>query len=315
MHNITPKLAMVRLDLPYTENNELYERMQNNYSDFWKHKGFPYGDTNADLIRTVKKIIYGTSKPQCPQSESLIETFRYIIEQIYQLTPDELDSIYCTQINKKIRIENLIRKILQTLSLEVKGKYCFITKRIIFGTIYPEYYKSHFPQITSHDIFYAKNELKAACIHAGKIHTATKHSATNAGSTIDKLLFDAIEDVFDELQTSEADDKFRDDGFLKDDVYLRLEWFASPKPLKADSGKKLPGCISLIKNRSCYACPIDFYFLNMSLVQQLNYIDDFMEIRRNGQIPESPTLNLLYELYQQNQTNLEKHIMSGDSYN
>lgn len=314
--------------------NQLYNKVAHNYSDFWKENiESEYGTMSVDLVRAVKRTIFGSSKAKDSEDlDVLIQTFRFIVEKMCGITPEELDTIYSTKTNKKIHIENLTRKIMDLVPPETKEKYLFQQKRIIFATVYPDYYKTRFEEFSPHEIFHAKGDLKGSLIRAARISNPEAGMETSGmnddgsfkkinirngvkntyGKAVDKILFDAIEAVFDSTQKDMKEDELRDDGFPKDNVYKRLEWFAYPKNWRGSAEKNVPGCIAIIKERTCYACPLDFYFLNMPPIKQLEYVDDFMYIRKKAGIPEEPMLNKLYDIYKKNSREIESYIIAEE---
>lgn len=316
------------------ENSQLYRRIEKDYSQFWKENmSDEYGDIGVDLVRAVKRTIFGSSKSKDIESiEVLTATFRFIVEKMCGITPEEFNTIYSTKTNKKIHVENLARKIIEIVPPETKEKCLFSQKRIIFSTVYPEYYKEKFADFSPQEIFHAKGDLKGCLIRAAKIsnpEAGMETESTNEdgsfkkinirngvktsyGQAVDRILFNAIEAVFDSTQKHLSQEEFRDDGFPKDDIYKRLEWFADPKNWRGTAEKNVPGCIIIIKERACYACPLDFYFLNMPASKQLEYVDDYMYIRNKAGIPREPMLEKLYSIYKNHQREIENYIISEE---
>lgn len=315
------------------ENSSIYKNVKKNYEEFWKeNKSGEFGEMTLDLIRAVKRTIFGTSKMKSEQNQLdiMVKTLRFIVEEMCGLTPEQFATIYSTKTNKKIHVENLTRKISEVVSDEVKEKCLFEQKRIIFATAYPEYYREKFSDFKPDEIFYAKGDLKGALVRAARIcnpdagfdtslqnndGTFKKVNIRNGvkktyGRFVDKIIFNAIEGVFDQSKKPEKEE-YRYDGFPKDEVYRRMEYFVNNKWKGAD---KVPGCISIIKERGCYAHPLDFYFLNMPPEKQLEYVDDFMYLRNNAGIPQEPVLNAMYEIYKQNQRDIESYIMSRSDF-
>lgn len=330
------KAVMSKLDFgdfPDKENSSIYKMVKENYETFWEeNKGGEFGEMTVDLVRAVKRSIFGTSKTKNQEEplDVLIQTFRFIVEKMCGLTVEDFASIYSTKTNKKIHVENLARKISELVDDDIKERCLFDQKRIVFATVYPEYYNEKFSEFEPMEIFYAKGDLKGALVRAAKIcnpdagvetglqnndGTFKKVNVRNGvkktyGKFVDKILFDAIEKVFDASKCDE--DELRDDGFPKDDTYKRMEWFGYFKNWKNISEKNMPGCIAIIKERGCYACPLDFYFLNMPPEKQLEYVDDFMYIRNKANIPQEPMLNRLYMIYKENQAEIENYIINRD---
>ncbi len=307
-------------------------KVKKNYESFWeKNESGEFGEMSIDLVRAVKRTIFGTSKSKSDNEplQELVLTLRFIVEKICGLTPEEFDGIYSTKTNKKIHVENLTRKISEIVPDEVKEKCFFVQKRIIFAVAYPDYYEKKFDTFKAEEIFYAKGELKGSLVRAAKIcnpdagidtsiqnndGTFKKINIRNGvkktyGKFVDKIIFDAINEVLGNSQKDD-EDELRDDGFPKDDVYKKMEFLAYSKNWK-DADKKECGCITIIKERGCYPEPIDFFFLNMPPEMQLEYVDDYMEIRKKAKIKPEPMLDMLYKVYTENQRQIEDCVMNN----
>lgn len=311
--------------------NTIY-KVKKNYESFWKkNESGEFGEMSIDLIRAVKRTIFGTSKTKndAEPLQDLVLTLRFIVEKMCGLTPEEFDSVYSTRTNKKIHVENLTRKISEMVSDDVKEKCFFEQKRIIFATVYPEYYKQKFADFKAEDIFNAKGDLKGALVRAARICNPDAGVDTSLenndgsfkkvnirngvkktyGKFVDKIIFNAIDEVL-ENSLKEDEDELRDDGFLKDSTYKKMEYLASSKNYKSPDKTKY-GCFAIIDERGCYACYLDFYFLNMPPEKQLEYVDDFMYIREKAKIQKEPMLDMLYDIYKENQKQIEDCIING----
>ena len=253
----------------------------------------------TDVVRAVARIICGTSKSYNDNDklEIHIATLKHMVSDMCGLTVDEFSTLYSTSFCKKIMTENIGRKITSYASEKIKAECLFDQKRMLFKMVYPEYYERTFPPITAKDIYLASSDLKSNLVRAGRIFDENGEKV-GCGEIVDKIIHNAITEV---MASSDVTDTVE---------IMRL--LADTKRLKA-SEEGIPGCFSIIEERGCYACPLDFYFLNLKPSDQAYVIDDYMKIRNEFKsIKKEPLIDKLYEFYKDNKDEMIDAILYNE---
>ena len=259
---------------------------------------------NIDIVRCVKRVIFGDKKGIENESLSvLVATFKEIVN-ICNLTVEEYNRSWSVAINKKMFLENISRKITALASDEDKEECAFQRKRLLFKIVYPDYYKENFNPIKPYDLIHVGGEDKASLVRAAKplINKEEKENTeiTSDGAIVDRIIMKAINAGF---KTSDVTDKIQIMKNLTDEKAIRDLGDSS-----AGQKSSLPGCFHIINERKCYDSYIDFYFLNLPKEEQLLYVDDFMKIREEAGIKPNPLMNKFYEIFQENRDEFLNNI-------
>ena len=252
----------------------------------------------TDVVRAIARIICGSSKASS-NSERLdvqIATFKHIVSDFCGLSVEEFCSLYSTAFCKKIKTENIGRKITAQAPDSIKKECLFDQKRMLFKMVYPEYYDRAFPNISAVEIFLASSELKSNLVRAGRIYDEDGEK-TGYGEIVDEIVHNAITEVMKMSGNTNTVD------------IMRL--LANTKGLRA-SEEGVPGCFSIIEERGCYACPLDFYFLNLKPSDQLFVIDDYMKIRKEFRIKPEPLIDKLYQVYLDNKEKMFDVVLNNE---
>ncbi len=260
---------------------------------------------NSNLYTTIKNIIFkdtqssnldvnGASKLK--NLEQIKTAFKYIIEEIMELTPAEYDAIYNTAFNQRSVLDHIIRKIVATAPYEVIKETLFDKKKTLFRVCWPEYYKTTYKTPTVYDIFNATGDIKNALSHAGaikdtenktlkqqlnngKFSTSKERKRNyNRGAEVDKILYDAMSQMLPlyEMTTPE--------------LYLCL---AKPK----EAGWSYFGFVKIIASRGCYPSPLDFYFWNSPQEYQWEHFEEYLEAREKAKLKKLPIIELFKKAY------------------
>ena len=296
-------MAEKRVKQMFEEDNfSIYsEKIESGLSKFREeHKDQP----NADIVRCVKRVIFGDKKGiENENLNVLVETFKEIVK-ICNLTVQEYDNYWSVEVNKKMFLENISRKITALASDADKEECAFQRKRLLFKIVYPEYYKEHFSEIKPYDLFHIGGENKASLVRAAKplVNKEEKENAEviSDGAIVDKLMMKTLNTAFKIAGGIYLD---KNGELDKIEVMKALTDIKKIKGLvNASSGQKatVPGCFSVISERKCYESYLDFYFLNLPKEEQIFLVDDYMEIRKKAKIEPNPLLDKFYEIFQEN---------------
>jgi len=253
---------------------------------------------NADIVRCVKRNIFGDKKGVENETlEMLVAVFRIQLETICGSSVEDYDRYFCTEINKKMYLENISKKITAMASDEDKEACYFQRKRLLFKIIYPEYYKENFKEIKPYELFFVGGKDKADLVRAAKplLNKEEKENGRSLsdGAIVDRIMIKTINEAF---KQAKIEDKTTIMKILSDEEKIKALMGSS-----SGSKNNVPGCFAVIKERKCYESYLDFYFLNLPKKDQLLLVNDYMEIRNNANIPENPLLNKLYKIYQENE--------------
>lgn len=207
------------------------------------------------------------------KKDAAIKGFRYLVEVIMGLTVEEYDALYSSAFNSK-HLATAIRTITNKASRADMMECAGIKKNLLFKMVWPDYYRTHYPKITSMDIFRPKGELKASLIHQCQI--------TNKNSgPIDQMAAHAIRDMLPSI------------GYITREE--QLKFMANIKKNKFHN----TGIFKII-NDNCkyYACMLDFFYLNLSRDEQVKYIDVYYKERQKlKDVKPNKILDVMYGFY------------------
>lgn len=266
---------------------------------------------NQKLVCTVKKLLFGDNQAKIldlkgtrgrKNHANMINAIRFVVEEILELTPEEYDAIYSTQLNKSIRLEHAIREVVKNAPEYIMEEAMFDYQKMIFRMCWPDYFKEHYSgKLTPMEIFDAKGSFKSALIRAARIRAVDEKESDGAkllnngkfsskvvenkrernhGEQIDKLVFEALRTVMSEVYEAKTEDLFN--------------ILAQPHRSKIDQF----GCIQVIAARGCYPTPLDFYFLNSDVNYQMKHIHEYMAARSRAHLPHIKALDCMYEAFQ-----------------
>lgn len=245
---------------------------------------------SQSLVCAAKRVIFGEKSQKLSHKEHC-EVMRFIIRDILEIDESVFYNIYSTSTLHDLRIKNLANLIVKTAPEEVKIKCLFNYKRILFASVYPDFYEKVFPQIESSDIYYCSGDIKSSLKKASMIRldslrdgeeltdqkkkdgTYKKERASKAkglhGKQIDELLYHAL----DEILTVNGMEEFVD----------KLDFLATVKSFYNSQNTQMPGIYSIIEARGCYDSPLDFYMLNSPVDIQHENFFEYIKIRRQAQ--------------------------------
>lgn len=257
----------------------------------------------------VQKKLYKKnviSSADLTEREINIQIVRTIILDIVHLTPEQYHSIYSTKINKSLHVYDFVRKIVDSCSTEEKDLYGIDNKEILFNLVFPEYVeKTKATGECFQNYIYAKGSQKAALIKAGKIKD-TKLNANRPydefcmaiddipiskhGVLVDKKICESIEQAFQVMGTTD-----RKRMLLMLDDYKRFF---------VDLRYSVPGFTDIIKARSIYTSPMDFYYSQLSKEDRIELFDTYYELKKKE--GQTVALDLLKEFVDENRYDIEK---------
>lgn len=255
-------------------------------------------------VSWAKNVLFNNKMPLC-NIDDMCKVLRYILHDIDHISIQEFDSMYSTKMLVNLKIKALVFNIIAEAPDEIKGECGFESKRIVFRTVFPDYYKTYFKPLTATEIFFCNGELKSGLIRAAKskldsvmdgqdIDEISKSGmlkkqrvskAKNVnGNTVDKILYDAMTQFLDaNLETTDFIEKMR--------------YLASIKGIMKKKNEPLPGIFEVINERGCYANPLDFYMFNSPVELQTYYIDDYMDIRKEFFGDEDAVSHMISSIY------------------
>ena len=254
------------------------------------------------LIPIAKKMIFGDKSSEMNYNKAC-RVLDYIIKDICNLDEKTFLSLYNTAMLRNMRIKNLTEYIIKNAPNEILKECAFENKRILFASVWKNFYDTEFSKLTTDDIFYCKGELKGGLIKAAaskidviyagediagekkKDGTYKKYHASNGniyGQVVDKIVYSALDDIFNRANLSFPE---------------KLKYLAECKKTCKEKNLTPPGIFSVIDARMCYECPLDFFMFNSPENLQIKYIDEYMAFRRKGLYPANPVLDAIYEAY------------------
>ncbi len=272
---------------------KIYEYREKEYSDRL-NKEISNG-TYKDVAEAIKEVpmpsfaciirqqFTNKSISKASYAEKIV-AFRNLVNDVLEVTPEVFYNLYSTSNNRKLAIYSLIDSIVADAPDYVKIRACFDTKRILFECVYPEL---DFPdmkkdkkskdkdeeedKISSHDIFYCDDQLKAGLCRAGNTErAATLKNAQVYGKEVDEILMKSIEDIlFKEQDFETINEVF---NFLAHESATYYD-----KSLQSPGSK--PAGINTVVEKRGYPCLLDYYYLKNDKKFQEMYCNEFYAYR------------------------------------
>lgn len=259
--------------------------MQKNQKEYEKCAGI----TNKYLIAHVKNQLFscydGTTMSRLPseQRKSLnIETLRFIVTEVYKLSPEQMDSIWANDVIIRMNVTSLVKEIVSDATDSLKEATLFNTRLIVLHECFPEYYKCTYPETYDViDVIQASGSTLKTLCKAGRVDAdrlslklssadyPKKRAAIGSGTSgeiVDKIAYNALS-VFLKTATS------------TDDIGEHLEALAHPSILKIKS----LGVTKVINARGCWKSLLDFYYLNSSAAAQTIFFEKYKRLRMETQ--------------------------------
>lgn len=272
-----------------SEKKKIYDDIQENRKEYEESEGI----VDKYLIAHVKNRLFscydGTtiSRLTARQKRQLdIETFRFMVEEVFHLTPEQLDSIWSNETLIRMNLSSLARDIENTASAEIKEATLFNKKLIVLHECFPDYYSCTYPdKYDVIDVIQAsgatlKNLSKAGKVDVDKIvaslmseepeetnsNIRVKGEPANSREIVDRIAYNAL-NVF--LKTA----------LSTSDIGEHLNALAHPNTLKLKS----LGVCKVIAARGCWSSLLDFYYLNSSAAVQTMFFENYRNLRSETQ--------------------------------
>ena len=238
----------------------------------------PSVSIGACVRATVMK--HSTSKEPLANKMLALDT---IIRDIMGVTPLYYYTHYCTALNKRYNLYNLINQIVEQAPDIIKVEACFDAKNILFRFVYPDLYNSKIKdmdsQVKGREIFYCDENIKSGLCRAGNTEKQISTKSFKAyGDQVDEVIMGAIEDViFDDLDLDDAKDIFM---FLAEESAYYYDNSVQRKAVSPNQiiNNKPAGINQVIEKRG-YTSLLDFYYLNCDKTFQEKYCREFYEVR------------------------------------
>ena len=285
----------------YKIKDEEIERMEQN-SINWKENQNGLL-SNQSLVCAAKRAIFG-EKSQKMTFEQNCQVLDYIIKNVLEIDEATFYNIYNSATLIRLRLRNLTSLIIKMAPEDLKLRCVYNNKRILFASVYPDFYKKNFAPIQSEDIYNCSGDVKSSLKKAAGIKLSSIRDGEDVleettkdgmyktergsqakglhGTEVDKLLFNTLNEMMEM------------GGFIS--YKSKLNFIAGVKSFYSNLGTSLPGIYSVIDSRGCYDSYLDFFFLNSDPQKQKYYFSDFMEYRSKYQ-EDNELLNEIYEVY------------------
>lgn len=240
---------------------------------------------SQNLIPMVKKVIFKDSSAVSTLSyKEACECLNYIIKNICEIDEATFSSLYSAAMLRNLRISNLVEQIVRNAPDSILIECAFERKRIIFASVWNEYYNTYFKPLTSYEIYCCRGDLKGGLMKAAsskldKINDTTKNSY---GDVVDSIVYKTLNSVFDKANLS---------------FDARLDFLSMYKMLYRSKSTPIPGLFQVISNRECYESALDFYMLNSPADLQQQYLGEYLAIRRKSGLQPNPIINALAKSY------------------
>lgn len=288
-------------DIKEGEVESIYNRICGNYQKMIS--SMQEATDTKTIVHTVKRVILNGAAANLgkinkenklsieEQRHILKETMKMIIEVLAGLTPDEYCKLYCAKINDMLKVDNLKNDIISLAPVEMLTECCFDSKRILFKSVFPEYYEKNFPKIIDVDIFFASGELKSGMKHRARplneFEMDNKSKRVNYGNEIDKIIYNNVRSLLMEKSNYDYGDV--------------LFFFSNWELLVNNTKTKKPGFYEIIEERGCYEHPLDFFFINSPFEEQVKYMDEYIKLR-NGikNLGKNPQIDFMYRSFCEN---------------
>ncbi len=266
------------------EKKAMIDNLQRSKEKYEKSEGM----VDKYLISHVKNRLFscydGTAMSKLPPSQRYrlnIETFHFIVTEVYKLSPKQLDAIWSYEVLVHMNLSSLVKEIDEDAPDEVKEATLFNRRFIILHECFPEYYRSTYPErYDVRDVIDASGATLKRLCKAGRVDTKkisaicskdenskkAKGGSRNSGEIVDKIAYNAL-NVF--LKTA----------LKTDDIKEHLTALAYPKLLKLKS----LGVSKVIISRGCWSSLLDFYYLNSPPAIQTMFLKDYCKLREETQ--------------------------------
>lgn len=234
------------------------------------------------IIRAAENLLFDECQAVTNEM-NFKEAVKYVIEEILELTPAEYDAIYSNRFNQMAHIDYAVRKIVEGASDDINRKTAFVSKQVLFATLWPNYYKLHYFPVRPMDVFNATGEIKSALIRNGKPREddrpGRRDRIAHRADEVDAIVYWAMNEVFKSIEMP-----------IKD-LFLSL---ADPKKF----GWRKLGFVRVIEARGCYPSPLDFYFMNSPLSFQKNHFQEYMDARKEAGLNTFKLLEKTLKVYE-----------------
>lgn len=259
-------------------------------------------------VSIAKNIIFNGRLPKNTSFEDQCRILRYIVEEIDHINVNDFDSIYSIKALRTLGVKNLTESMIMQAPESVKIKCAFESKRIIISSTWSEYYENNFEPLTATDIYFCKGELKSGLIRAakskpGSVMDGQNTEDVNANGNLQKERSSKAKTVHGKIVDEilyKAMNEFFDNNLTNPDFISKMEYLASYKNYMRKKGEPVAGIFEVIKERGCYANPLDFFMFNSSEKDQTFYLDDYIEIRHKY-LPckdnVSKLIDMIYDSY------------------
>lgn len=267
------------------EKERVINSLQKNRKSYEESNGV----SNKYLIAHVKNQLFscydGTLMSKLPSEEKRrldIETLRFIITEVFQLFPEQLDSIWSNDVLVRMNISSLVRDIYDDSPEELKEATLFDKRLVILHECFPEYYRCTYPEhYDQMDVINAsdttlKNLCKAGRVDADRLTAQlsgddpgkrrTPAGIGTSGEAVDRITYKALNTF---LKTATG----------TEDINEHLIALSHPNTLKIKS----LGVSKVIASRGCWKSLLDFYYLNSSRAVQTVCFETYKELRAETQ--------------------------------
>ena len=267
-------------------------------------KYYPAIKVMKSLVCAARKVICG-EKIQKNSFEENCRIVHYIVTEIVEMDADTFYKIYNTQTLQQLKLKGIVNQIIRNAPENIRFYCGYNNKCILFASVFPEFYKTHFKALDSREIYFCSGDLKSSLKRASAMKLNAVHNGDNKeeytqtgnfkkertittaglyGNDIDMIMYKAIDDMLNQIGLNDFPDK--------------LQFLAEVKDFYASKHHNMPGIYSVIDARGCYASYLDFFMLNAPAELQEEYIFDYIAIRQETQ-GEDEFLNTLFEVYKE----------------
>lgn len=222
-----------------------------------------------------------------------ILTLKMILEQIYEISVEELDALFDTMWCHKYRLDYAVDKVTSFADRRILRECAYNKKNIIIRMCYPEYYKEHYQPPTDFEIFFMKDSrMKSDLVINSTLsnvydkdgnvdNSKKKNKAYSNGPDIDEWIYNAFNNVWNIMFQAST-----------------VEMFVALANYKKNFLGSYAKCLDIIMKRGIYPSPLDWYMWNSPEEFQVKYFTTYMNVRKEAGLPELDYLNCLEQAFE-----------------
>ena len=208
-----------------------------------------------------------------------IDTFCFIVTEVYKLSPEQLDSIWAVDVLVKMNLSSLVRDIDAEAPDSIKEATLFDKKLVVLHECFPDYFACTYPpRYDVVNVIHATGPTLKTLCRAGRVNTGKVQAAIHSDNDNDKAITNNAGEIIDRI-TYGALNVFLKTALNTSDIYEHLQALSHPNTLKIKS----LGVSKVIASRGCWASLLDFYYLNSSAAAQTMFFEEYRALRAETQ--------------------------------